>query len=152
VVRGTHINCAFSDPRAAGISTHFQELLYSHVLLFGYDKRCEEIGLSHYNDDEFMTGLRKFREYHSVQKPYLYLQNYPVYGTRLQIVLDRMNKWQPQNLRQAVIKPYSDLLSYYAFWFAVGFGTITVVSLVATLIQTYASYQAYLAQSRSAGG
>jgi hypothetical protein len=148
--RGIPKNCAWSYARAAGIATHFQELLYSHIVLFGCDERSEEIGLSLYENDEFMTGLRKFRDYHSAQKPYLYLQSYPVYGTRLQIVLHRMNSWRPQNLRQAVIKPYSDPLSYYAFWFAVGIGTVTILSLVATMMQTYVSYQAYRAQSKSA--
>src|SRR5204863_2304443 len=83
----------FSYHRAAGIPTHFQELLFSYLLVFGCDKRSVEIGYSLINNDAFMAALLKFGKAHSAQKPYVYLQSYPVYGTRLQIVLHRINNW-----------------------------------------------------------
>jgi hypothetical protein len=54
-------------------------------------------------------------------KPYLYLQNHPIYGGRLRMVLHAMNAWRRYIFKHLMIKPYNGPLSYYAFWFAVKF-------------------------------
>jgi len=82
------------------------------------------------------------------RKPYLYLQNYPIYGSRLRTVLHAMSSWRPHSIRHLMTKPYHDPLSFYAFWFAVTFGVISILGLIATLAQTYATFEALKVQNQ----
>src|SRR6266496_432766 len=107
--------------RAAGISTHFEKLLYTPIAGFCQDEESEWIGRELLKNDVYMEKLRSHCG-SLKHKPFLYLQNYPIYADRLQVVLHSMKDWRPQTLRQIIVKPYRNLLNYYAFWFAICFG------------------------------
>ena len=87
-----------------------------------------------------MDLIREFREECSIGTA-LHLQDFPIYAPRLQNIQRRMNEWRPQTIRELAVRPYKDPLNFYAFWFATFIGFISVVSLGATLAQTYAAFR-----------
>jgi hypothetical protein len=122
--------------RAAGMPTLFLELMYSHILFFGRDRRSEKVGEQLGID---MSLIRDFRDNYSPVQSDLQLQDFPIYATRLQCIQKKMNKWRPQTLRELAVRPYRDPLTFYAFWFATIFGVMSILALGAAIAQAYAS-------------
>lgn len=126
---------------ALGVPTVFLELLNSHVLFFGRydDPKSERIGESLLVDTAL---VRDYRDKFARIKYDFRLQDFPVYGRRLENVQHKMNKWRPHTIRELAIRPYNDPVSFYAFWFATFIGIVSILSLGTSLAQTYAAFKA----------
>jgi hypothetical protein len=128
--------------RVAEIPSYFNELVFSHILFFCRDSESRNIGQHFLVDDNYMTELDEYSKTRELRsRPYLYLQNYPIYGGRLRTILHTMRAWRPHTFKHLMIKPYHDPLSYYAFWFAFIFGVIGLLGLTATIAQTIATFK-----------
>jgi hypothetical protein len=125
--------------RASDVATLYLELLYSHVLIFGGDDPSEKIGVSRKVD---MDIVRSFRWLYFPYGPSLQLQDFPIYASRLKIIQMKMSSWRPHSIPQLFTRPYYDPLAYYAFWFAAIIGILSILSLGATLAQSYAAFKA----------
>lgn len=131
----------------AGLPTWFLELLYSHVLFFGRDQGSREEGRKRQQAD---MGL--IIELHGVYCPTdLRLQDFPIYGGRLQNLQRKMMEWRPQRLRELALRPYQDPLTFYAFWFAVAIGIFSIAGVLLGVAQTVAAFKALSTTSISAG-
>ena len=136
--------------RVPNIPSYFRELIFSHLLFFSRDSESRKIGGQLLVDDTYMDELLEYSKTRKLRsRPYLCLQNYPIYGGRLHTILDTMNAWRPHTFKHLTIKPYHDPLSYYAFWFAVMFGVIGLLGLTATIAQTYATFKELNSQNQA---
>jgi len=89
-----------------------------------------------------MTLLWEFQTIFSpVQPSDLTLQHFPIYGARLQGIQDKMNEWRPQRIRDLLVRPYKDPITFFAFGLAVLIGLITILTFGASLAQTYAAFK-----------
>lgn len=122
------------ESRSIGLPGFLAELLESHRLLFGTSK-SEIIAESLLERDRQNQCFKRIdlelvRDYcknwstHSLQ-----ITDFPIYGSRLQHIHQRMVDWRALALRDVRFRPYHDPLSYYAFWFAVFIGSIGILGL-----------------------
>ena len=58
------------------------------------------------------------------------ISDFPIFGPRLQLIHQRMTDWRPLRLRELLIRPYRDSISYYAFRVAVIFGILSVLGFL----------------------
>ena len=122
---------------AAGILSFFWELLYSHALFFTCDRKSTEIR----NSLDIETSLLiEFHDNLSEVKD-SQLGHFPIFSWWLKNIQRKMNEWRPQRCRELWVRPYQDSLAFYAFWFAVFIGAMSIVWLGATLAQTYAAFK-----------
>jgi hypothetical protein len=59
-----------------------------------------------------------------------HITDFPIYGSRLLAIHQRMADWRPLHLRDLRHRPYRDSVAYYAFMFAAIFGLLGIASLV----------------------
>ncbi len=114
--------------------------MHSHVLVYGLDDVSELKGNSRLGERN-MSLIRGFRDFYSPISSDLRLENFPIYGARIQHIQQKMEEWRPRSIRELYIRPYKDPLAYYAFWFAAFIGVVGVLSLGATIAQTVASFK-----------
>lgn len=103
------------------------------------DSESEMIGKSLGVD---MALVRDYRDKFARIKDDFRLQDFPVYGRRLENVQRKMNEWRPHTIRELAIRPYNDPFTFYAFWFATFIGVVSILSLGTSLAQTYAAFKA----------
>jgi len=122
------------------LPTLFIETISCLVLFFARDKlselKGEQLGIN-------MDVIRDFRDNWSSVKTEFRLQDFPIYGSRLQNIQRSMNEWRPQTIRQLAVRPYKDPVSFYAFWFATVIRIVSILSLAASLAQTYAAFKVF---------
>jgi hypothetical protein len=118
--------------------TLFVELLHSYVQFFASDPSSELIATKKYGID--MSLITEFRDQYSPVRTQLQLHDFPIYGARLDQIRHKMNQWRPTGVRDLMVRPYNDPLSFYAFWFGTLLGSIGVLSLALTVAQTYAAF------------
>ena len=123
--------------------------MYSYVLLFGRDKKCERIGRKLGVDMDFVHG---FRDVYSQERSEFQLLHFPIYGDRLNHIQKKMQNWRPQSLTQLFIRPYQDPLTYYGFQFASVVGIVTIIAVAVAVAQTYAAFEALRLQMEQMGG
>lgn len=136
IIRYSGFQIDHADCSAAGFETLLVELLYSHVLFFGRDKLSEKIAKSLGIPIQL---IRDFRDEWSPVRTDLQLQHFHIYGTRLQCIQKKLNEWRPQSIKDLGVRPYRDPLTYYAFWFAVFLGVVSVLGLIAGIVQAYST-------------
>jgi len=60
----------------------------------------------------------------------VHIGDFPIYGTRLQSIHQRMTDWRPLRLHHALwYRPYRDSLTFYGFRFALFFGLLALAEL-----------------------
>jgi hypothetical protein len=114
-------------------------LLNSLVLIFARDKISEEIGSKRGIN---MHVVCDYRDNYSPVLSDLRLSDFPIYGRRLQNIQKEMETWRPESLRQIVSRPYKDPLTFYAFWFSIFVGVVSVLALGGVLATAYAAFKA----------
>jgi hypothetical protein len=88
-----------------------------------------------------MEILRDFRTRFSLVNNSLGLEEFPIYASRLQHIQRKMNEWRARNLRELIVRPYKDPISFYAFWFSLVIGVMGLLGLAASFVQVYAIYK-----------
>lgn len=68
------------------------------------------------------------------------LEDFPIYGARLQNIKSKMNQWNPKSLWQLYTRPYNNTLSYYGFWFANIIGILSFLSVAFAVPQIVAAF------------
>ena len=99
-----------------------------------------EIGQSLHIDKSLLDLLIEFRDHLSEVKDFQ-LRHFPIFASRLRNIQEKMNNWCPKRFRELAVRPYRDPLAFYAFWFAVLIGCVSVAGLGATLAQNYAAFK-----------
>ena len=138
--------------RVIGLPTFLAELLESHRLLFGAPK-SESIARSLQDTDPRThcikeIDLKLVKDYcknwseHSLQ-----ITDFPIYGSRLQHIYQRMVDWRALVIRDVRFRPYHDPLSYYAFWFAVIIGSIGFLGLGLNAAQVVSNFRSNQSQA-----
>jgi hypothetical protein len=84
-----------------------------------------------------MDILSDYRDRWSATDGPLQLTDFPIFGTRLQYIRQRMAEWRPVTFGEIFQRRYYDPLTYYAFLFATMIGLIGFVQLVLNVVQVY---------------
>jgi hypothetical protein len=67
----------------------------------------------------------------------VHISDFPIYGTRLQSIHQRMTDWRPLRSYHSIwYRPYRDSLPVYVFRFALFFGLLSATALILTIIGT----------------
>jgi len=53
-----------------------------------------------------------------------------------------MTNWRARNIKELAVRPYSDPVAFYGFWFSIVIGIMGTLGLAAAFIQAYASMKA----------
>jgi len=127
-------------PSVLGVSTVFLKLLNSHVLFFGRynDLKSEEIGERIGVD---MAVVREYRNKFASIEDDFRLQDFPVYGRRLENVQRKMNEWRPHTLRELAIRPYNDPVAFLCVLVR-DVGIVSILLLGTSLAQMCAAFKA----------
>jgi hypothetical protein len=73
----------------------------------------------------------------------LRFEDFPIYGTRLRELRDRMNSWRPRTIRGKLFtRPYDDPLSFYAVWFGSIISLVTILTFGVALAGAYSTFRA----------
>lgn len=140
------------NPRAIGLPTFLSELLESHRLIFGASK-SESIAQSLQAVNPQTHCIKEIdlilvKDYcknwseHSLQ-----ITDFPIYGSRLQHLYQRMVDWRALVITDVRFRPYRDPLSYYAFWFGVIIGSMGLLGLGLNAAQVASNYRCNPSQS-----
>jgi hypothetical protein len=52
-----------------------------------------------------------------------------------------MDSWQPWNFKELIISPYKDPIPFYAFWFTLFIGVLSIVAVEVSIAQTYTMFK-----------
>jgi hypothetical protein len=77
-----------------------------------------------------MEIVQDYRDRWSGSLSSAHISDFPIYGSRLQYIHQRMTDWRPLHVLDLWYQPYRDPLSYYAFCFALFFGALGLGSLI----------------------
>jgi len=107
------------------------ELLASHALIFSTSKSdsiVKELCDAQPSGKKIdMSIVRNFTE-SFVEVPFQ-LGDFPILGSRLRYIHERMTGWRPLRFGQLFQRPYRDSIPFFAFWFAAVIGLVAVLSL-----------------------
>jgi hypothetical protein len=56
----------------------------------------------------------------------VHVTDFPIYGSRLEMIHQRMKDWHPECLSDLFIRPYQNRLLFYTFWFATSLAIVTI--------------------------
>ena len=113
--------------------TFLDELLLSHALFFGRSTPSAGIMKTDFEKID-MNIVDDYRDHWSGDISAVHISDFPIYGSRLQSIHQRMTDWRPLRLRDLLIRPYRDSLSYYAFRFALIFGALGLLGFVWSVV------------------
>jgi hypothetical protein len=63
-----------------------------------------------------------------------HITDFPIYGSRLETINQRMTDWRPLHLKDLRYRPYRGSVTYYAFIFAAIFGVLGIAQLVLSIV------------------
>ena len=106
----------------------------SHNLIFGRFPASQRIGESLQGVD--MDVLRDYRNRWANDSSLSSLADFPIYGSCLRHIHERMLNWRAVTLSDVRYRPYQDPLGYYAFWFAVFFGVLGIIGIAVKLSES----------------
>lgn len=113
--------------------TFLDELLLSHALFFGRSTPSASVMNTLFKKID-MGIVNDYRDHWSGDISAVHISDFPIYGSRLQSIHQRMTDWRPLRLKDLRIRPYRDSLSYYAFRFAMIFGLLGGLGLLWSVI------------------
>ena len=115
--------------------------MFSYILIF-----CADDGYSQKIGRRMLKGhmelIKLYQARYAPSHADFGLHHFPIYGSRLRYITQKMDDWRPQSIGQLAVRPYKDPLSFYAFWFATFIGFVSLLGLGATMAQTYAGFRA----------
>jgi hypothetical protein len=130
--------------RAIGFLCPFDELISCLFLFFCRDSKSKKIGkILGINVDLVLDLSTQISVCSDLQ-----LRHFPTYAPQLQRIQRKMNDWRPQSFQQLAERPYKDPITFYTFWAALALGIITVMSLIVSIVQAYASINAMQLQAQ----
>lgn len=80
-----------------------------------------------------MDIVGDYRDRWSANISSVHISDFPIYGSRLQYIRQRMTDWRPLHVFDLRHQPYRDPLPYYGFCFAIFFGVLGIGSLIFTI-------------------
>ena len=113
--------------------TFLDELLLSHALFFGRSTPSDSIMKTKFEGIE-MNIVNAYKDHWSLDISAVHISDFPIYGSRLQLIHQRMTDWRPLSLYDLRIRPYRESISYYAILFAVMFGFLGLLSFLWSVI------------------
>jgi hypothetical protein len=125
------------------------ELLASQHLIFGTQRSQYIINQIKETDHEQefikdidLNVLRDFGE--SCPEPFLQLADFPIFGTRLKHIHQRMIDWRPLRVSELWKRPYRDPLPYFGFWFAAFIGVVGFIGVLLNIVQAVFSVLSWI--------
>jgi hypothetical protein len=113
-------------------------LLNSYVLIFARDEKSKKIGKSKGINMELICD---YHENHYLMWREFRLSDFPIYASHLVNVQRQMNDWRPETLVELATRPYRDPLTFYAFWFSISIGLVSIFALGGVLATTATNSQ-----------
>ena len=80
--------------------------------------------------------IKSYQESWSYDVSTLQISDFPIYGSRLESINQRMASWRPSHPFDLRHLPYRDTVPYYAFWFAMLFSILGMASLGLNILQS----------------
>ena len=82
-----------------------------------------------------MSLIEDYQKHWSEDISAVQVSDFPIYGSRLQTIHQRMTEWRSLQVSHAWShRPYRDSLPFYAFRFALFFGILTAVNFLLAVV------------------
>lgn len=122
-------NGGANQNRHLELPTFLDELLLSHSLFFGRSTPSDNVMKSKYGGID-LEIIKDYSENWSSSISAVHISDFPIYGTRLQLIQQRMTDWRPLRAYHAIwYRPYRDSMPVYVFRFAILFGLVSLAGL-----------------------
>lgn len=116
------------DGRNLKIPSILDELLRTHWLFFCRDFPSKKLMQTDFQRIE-LNIISDYCDRYKAGIPSANISDFPIYGSRLRLIHQRLTEWHPQNILNLIHRPYGNTIAYYGFCFAFLFSVLNLVQL-----------------------